>query len=575
MAKKLKKRLIFGGIILVIAAIAIISRSGQPVSVDGDTAVQTVETIRLADSAAGQVEVKAIGEIRGAEQITLRSEANVPVSRIFVRPGDTVIAGQPILEFERSEFDADLARAAGTLQRAEAQLSAALNPRTEDVLAAEIAVDQAKIQLASAQESADTTIESAENAVNALYENTAASLASGLQAARDALALLSETQVKYFNCSNNQICFRIADAKADAVRILFDESNGGRWAAQTIRTAEGELVETIQAISATDDYDGRQLRSALQDLLEAMKSTRSALANARDGLDTILGANASAAEKAAIEGERAAIEAQVSALNALLQQFENIEGGVLGENSARKIEEARSSALRSVALAEAQLAAAENTLNKLTSGPNQNEFLTLQAGIIEARASYERLLAGERRYTLRAPFSGTVAALTPSLGDLVQAGQAVATIVSEGFYEAETFISADQRKQISIHSEVLVDGVHPAIVTYVAPGIDEVSRKVKVGVAILDTVEPLTIGETVEISFSDQLEGSTGFIIPLGALKTTPNGTFVMANENGKVREYSVEILEVFGDSVQIAGDNLPEEILSSVRGLTAGDSVN
>lgn len=575
MTSKLKKRLIFGGIILAIAAIAIISRSGEPVSVDGDTAIQTVDTIRLADSTAGQVEVKAIGEIRGAEQITLRSETNVPVSAIYVRPGDAVIAGQPILEFERSEFNADLARAAGSLQRAEAQLAAALNPRTEDVLAAEIAVNQAKIQLANAKESAETTVEAAENAVDALYENTAASLASGLEAARDALTLLSESQTKYFNCSNNQVCFRIADAKADAVQLLFDDRNGGRWAAQTIRTADGELVSTIQDISAATEYDGRELRSALQSLLEAMKSTRSALSAARDGFDTTLGANASANEKAAIEAERAVVEAQVSALNTLLQQFETVEGGVLGENSARKIEEARSAALRSVALAEAQLATAENALKRLTDGPNDNEFLTLQAGVIEARASFDRLLAGERRYTLRAPFAGTVATLTPSLGDLVQVGQAVATIASDGFYEVETFVSADQRKQLSIHSEVLVDGIHPAIVTYIAPGIDEVSRKVKVGVAILETFEPLTIGETVEISFRDQLKGSSGFIIPLSALKTTPGGTFVMAKENGVVVEYPVEILEVFGDSVQITAENLPEEILASVRGLTAGDNVN
>lgn len=109
-------------------------------------------------AAAAQVQAKKrVFEVTGTllpfEQVTVSSEVDGPVAKIYVDLGDRVTQGQPLAEVDRAEFQIQVNQAQATLQQAMARLG--LKPgedhnrireeQTAEVLKAKAALDEAAL----------------------------------------------------------------------------------------------------------------------------------------------------------------------------------------------------------------------------------------------------------------------------------------------------------------------------------------------------------------------------------------------------------------------------------------------
>ncbi len=164
----MKKGLIVGAVVLVLAAVVAASllrdRGEEGTRVDAE-AVAEREIRRV---------VKASGEVDPREKVELSAHVVAKIDRLFVREGDHVEAGQPVLELEREVFTAAvddwrarLAQAAAAVRKGEADLeSARLRRRRFERLAAEGVVSDEQLEEAAvAATSADVALEQAQESV--------------------------------------------------------------------------------------------------------------------------------------------------------------------------------------------------------------------------------------------------------------------------------------------------------------------------------------------------------------------------------------------------------------------------
>ncbi len=91
-----------------------------------------------------------------------------------------------------------------------------------------------------------------------------------------------------------------------------------------------------------------------------------------------------------------------------------------------------------VAELEAQARAAQAELDLLSAGTRGETIAVAAAGVTEAEAALQRALADLARFELRAPMAGTITARAANPGEMVLAGQPVATLADLSHLQVET-----------------------------------------------------------------------------------------------------------------------------------------
>ena len=91
-----------------------------------------------------------------------------------------------------------------------------------------------------------------------------------------------------------------------------------------------------------------------------------------------------------------------------------------------------------IAEAEAQVRAVQAELDLLSAGAGEATLASTAVAVTEAEAVLQRAEAELANLQLRAPFTGTVAALDAEPGEMVQAGQVVATLADLSQLQVET-----------------------------------------------------------------------------------------------------------------------------------------
>jgi HlyD family secretion protein len=91
-----------------------------------------------------------------------------------------------------------------------------------------------------------------------------------------------------------------------------------------------------------------------------------------------------------------------------------------------------------IAEAEAQVQSAQAELDLLAAGARQEALAAAAAAVAEAEAALQRAEADLAATQLRAPFTGTVTAITVSPGEMVQVGQIVLVLADLNQMQVET-----------------------------------------------------------------------------------------------------------------------------------------
>ena len=339
--------LFLGAIFLILSACG-----GPP---EGDSSeVETVSPI-FGDISSSAT---ATGQIASLKRAELATTSQGIIDQVYVRVGQTVSAGEVLVELDPSDYELNVANAAQSLALREADLAQLVKPAT----VAEIASAEANLASAIAR-----------------LEN--------LQSGPDELEIaIAETDIQSAEAS-------ISSAQAGLSSSIDSVTPADIEAAKAELVAAENNLENIQNL--VDDLGEFVNKTISDQLADAQNSYNVALAKYNRLLS---GANSFAVGASA---------ASVNAAEARLDQSEaNLAELLVGTSAA------------DLAAAEASVASANATLQQLLEEPSEAEIAVVEAQIEQARIALADAEAALEETELVAPFGGIITALNAVEGEL-------------------------------------------------------------------------------------------------------------------------------------------------------------
>jgi membrane fusion protein (multidrug efflux system) len=250
----------------------------------------------------------------------------------------------------------------------------------------------------------------------------------------------------------------------------------------------------------------------------------------------------------------------------------------------RSAESGRKAAETAAELAQGDLARDQRLLEAGALAQRQLEAsrraaLQADAALADARARYATAELNLRRTEIRAPFAGIVATRSARVGDIVQVGTPIATVIDPKSLRLEAQVPVDQVAALKVGTAVLftVSGYEGrqfhGLVARVSPAVDPTTRQVPIMVRL-----PNNEGALVSGLFADgrvATESRAGVTVPVPAVDQRGLRPAVYRIKDGKLEKVEVEL--GFEDAVTeryevrsglSAGDTL---VLGTAQGLAPG----
>jgi len=228
------------------------------------------ETVRVERDTIAST-VSATGSIEPDEQISLAFGTSGRISNVYVSIGETVAAGQLLAEIDTTDLTLALAQSRVTLEINEAQLAKLETPpKTNDIAAAQAAVQVAQAAVAAAEASL--------NSSQAAYGQLLASSSSAQQTVNEANVRSAEATLKTAQQAYNQVRSRPnigalpQSAELERATIAFEAAK-----------AQAELTN--------QGPDQSQIAAALSQIAQAdsgLRQSQSSLITAQNNLQTLL-----------------------------------------------------------------------------------------------------------------------------------------------------------------------------------------------------------------------------------------------------------------------------------------------
>lgn len=219
-----------------------------------------------------------------------------------------------------------------------------------------------------------------------------------------------------------------------------------------------------------------------------------------------------------------------------------------------------------------------------------SDFDNMRTNYEAAQASYNEAIANQTinhnslDYTsLRADVAGVIAAVSADVGQVVAAGQVVATLVEDGQIEILTAIPENKMGAITEGQPVTVQfWALPQLtvngyVREITPVADSTTRTYKTRIALENPPASVRYGMTASVNIND---GGTGgaqvVLLPLSAIYQTDSEPQVWVVKDNKVALRSVKIEQYANNQVKvISGLNDNDVVVTAgVQKLRAGQEV-
>ncbi|MBP7741277.1 MAG: efflux RND transporter periplasmic adaptor subunit [Candidatus Pacebacteria bacterium] len=238
---------------------------------------------------------------------------------------------------------------------------------------------------------------------------------------------------------------------------------------------------------------------------------------------------------------------------------------------------ALASARATVNQQQAALAAAREAYR----GKSISSTASVDASVKQALGNLRGAQAQLEKTLVRAPISGTVNFLPIRVGDYVTAFTHVATVAQNGSLELVTYISEDERTQISVGEKVTVETRYTGIITSIAPALSPTTHQIEIHIAISNPDASLVNGQSVRITLPGAVKATTEnegpLLLPLASVKLRTNDRVVFSvDEQGRLVEHAITTGEVRGGAIEVlSGISAGTRIVTDARGLSAGQKVS
>lgn len=517
--------MIVAGVAIVTIAIGGAVMRNRGTEAEAPVRKTTVSVVSASDLGHTNGTISAEGTLESLEQAELRSQLSAPVTKVSVRIGDRVAVGTPLVTLQGRDILAQLDQAKAGLRAQEARLrELQKGARAEDISITQTDLTKAKSDLASA------------------YGNMASVLNDVYAKADDAVQNQTDPM---FNRNN-----------PSAISLSFPLKNS-----QTQIDVEYlALVATEQLTAMRADINGLQGVTDPVRVEATLATTKTRLIKISEFLNKT-------AE---------AIQSQYSLAPATVDLYKrNIataRGEVAGATSVVNAQE------QAIVAYKANIKRLEDQLALKQAGATGEQLETQEAAVAQARANVDQLQAQYAKTVITAPISGTIAAVSVRVGELLTPGQAVVSIVNKAGMQVKLFVSDLDVQFIEEGSEAVIgDGIKGKVLR-IAPSVDKATRKVEVTVLVVDKAPTLVIGQNVSVAITvRQIAGAAGvYMVPVQALRVSDSVMYVYTvNNENVVEEHRVVTGRILGEVVEVVGGLQPDmRIVTVAQAVRAGQHV-
>jgi len=450
--------------------------------------------------------VEASGSVEADQFASLPWKTTGTISKVYVKVGDEVKAGDVLLELDPTTAPANIISAQSDLINAQKSLDDLNNSKTT-------------------QAQAQKAVEDAQKA----YDNR--ELNQSLKLAQAEVTLVN-TQKDYDEAEKDRKNLNYNRAS----QATLDAANADYLLAQ---------AEVDQAQQRYDEFSGRPK----DDLVRAQAlSALSAAKGRRDHALAMLNwYKAPSSEKDIQEADAKLAQAKAKLEQAKLD-VENLKAG---------------SSAADVALLEAQLADAKRSYDLVKNGPNPTDVAVLEARIAAAQATLNSL-------HITAPFDGEVLVLNSIAGDVINAGDIAIVVANRQKLYVEVQVDESDISSVKSGdpAELTVDVLPGTVLKGSVSTIDPVGItianlvKYTVRVDLQDPPARMLLGSTADVSVQIGTP-SEKIVVPLDAVQNDATGEYVMKQVvQGLPVRVPVTSGEIVGDQVVVTGDLQEGDVL-------------
>jgi HlyD family secretion protein len=328
---------------------------------------------------------------------------------------------------------------------------------------------------------------------------------------------------------------------------------------ELISVQPGDRVRVGQTIAILDDSE-QQL-----DLSQAeaeLAQERSNLARLEVGTRSEIIAQRQAAVTSAKAREKEAIDNLKRTSNLVKQ----------GALSQRSLVEANAE----VDEIEGNRLEAEALLAEAVSGPIREEIEAQRSRLNAAIARVDRAKLNRQRTQIIANTTGVVETRHVSQGDFLETSDQVITLIGDDRLDIFLELPEDLGSKVSVGMTIeltaraLPQWKQRSTITAIVPSADQVSRRQRIRIGLNNPPSGLLSGMAISGNLFIPSNDS-GFLVSRDVLTRRQDKWFVFAIENGKAKQYEVEMVSDLGETVVITSDRLRSGQNIVIRG---GDSL-
>lgn len=508
-------------VVIAVFALFYLLRGDTTTTATVEAKARKVTMARVDDLANQNASLPLVGVVISTSEAEIRAESSGRLTRVYKKLGDRVYAGELIAQFENSAERAAVQQAEGAYDAAKAARDIA-------------SINNSKADINSG--TANTTIEDSKsaalNVINAAYTT----MDDVVRSKTDDAFSNPRTAFPTVNIysSNSQIVTELQN-----IRPQIEEMLKTREAKNRTISSSSDLVVELAAVQK----EVQMVQTYLNDLSTLYASAISSNSVPQSMIE---------AQKAVVGGARSSI------------------GGSLSGIVAAKSSLANAIAAKDVAAS--------------TPSNNTANTASADASVKSALGSYNAALSRLSKTTIKSPIAGTLNSLTVQTGDYVNQSASVAVVSNNGSLEILAYISEDDARRISVGTSVTVGSDGKGIITRIASGLDPVTKKIEVRIAIQSGGADYINGQSVRLQVSTtpqtkkvSAQKNKTIQIPLSAIKITPQGSFVFTmGASSTVKAVEVETGAILGEQIEVkTGLTQDMAIAQDARGLKDGMTVD
>lgn len=360
-----------GGVLVLAVAAFFIFRPSAPAQFE----YMTVEAKTLKTSVEGS------GSVSTESQVELKSTVSGKITQVYVKSGQKVKAGQAIIRVDGAEAYQSVQKAAIALERSQVALQK---------LQVSKPIDETKAQ--------NTLTEKEEDVDNA-YTNARASISSAQSKMADTQATLKDL----FNCNTGYLT-TCGYGQSDTQKEYRDRAESSWYKSDKLLYELSKKYRTITTSSSDDDIEDvlEDAREAAISVADTARYTQDAVVYFRDREDS---------ENTKAEEAYTTVTAEVSTANSVLTDMNSLYTTLV--NSKRALEEAKLD------------------VNDIESGSNTLDIRSAELDVQDKQASLTDAQIELAKYSITAPFAGTVGSVEAVQYDWLANNATVATLSTD------------------------------------------------------------------------------------------------------------------------------------------------